>query len=603
MGDRMKTTNTIALLTAVVVLMLSGPPVSAATEPKVATQATELPITLRLPVAGKSVGRILVVSRLGKLLRGPDLQDVLRYELRGGRLLPMPAQATNGLWGYLDAQGNWAATPQYGEAKMFGEDGLARVKTKTGWGFLDSNLKMVVPATFDSVDGMVKGRAVFRKGGKFGYIDDKGAIVIPARYDLATRFAANGLACFRDGDTWGYLDRNGKVVIAPRFSATQDFDGQGVAPVKVDDKLWGVIDQSGKWVLKPTYEHIEAYSEAGLAAVRNKDFATGFIDRTGKTVIKPTNGLSRYIGGGLIRQGGEGDSRVKYLNVRGEVAIAGPFEMGGHFNEAGLTVARRDGRWGILSRDGKFAVPPRHVEPFTRDDSMVGFDPDSALIPWLTTDGAVEWLDAGGRTQFRIEGQPAGKGRTALKLVDAKGQIVWQDPAFAGSLLARPVLELTAQQLLSDPNQWTGVAKTVQSLLKAKPRRFVAPHGWERDRDPYVMPEDADEAKEMARHGAIQVLSSDYVSEEEWGTYYFLDEQRASQYRKLIRALKDRLEEAFGPPEKGPTDDYSLGGGDHAERFVWRVGKQIVVLEMTVAYGDGDITHSLVVAAIQPRRR
>ena len=595
----MKTTNTFALLMAAVALLLSGSPATVSA----AAEAAEMPITLRLPVTAKSPGRILLVSRQGKLLQGPDLQDVLRYELRSGRLLPMPAQAKNGRWGYLDAQGNWAATPQYDEAKMFSEDALARVKTKTGWGFVDTNLKMVVPATFDSVDVMVNGRAAFKKGGKFGYLDASGTIVIPARYEVACRFAANGLACFRNGVNWGYLDRNGKVVIAPRFTSTQNFDAQGVAPVEVDDTLWGVIDQEGKWVLKPTYGSINTYSETGLAAVRDKDFGTGFIDRSGKTVINPDRSLSRKIGAGLIRKGGEGDSRVSYLNVRGEVAIAGPFDWGGYFNDAGLTVARRDGRWGILSRDGKFAVPPRHVEPFTRDDSMVGFDPDSGLIPWLTTDGAVEWLDASGRTQFRIEGQPAGKGRTALKLVDAKGQIVWQDAAFAGSLLARPVLELTAQQLLNDPKQWTDVAKTVQSLLKAKPRRFVAPHGWERDRDPYVMPEDADEAKEMARHGAIQVLSSDYVSEEEWGTYYFLDEQRADQYRKLISALKDRLEETFGPPEKGPTDDYALGSGDHAERFVWRVGKQVVVLEMNVAYGDGDITHNLVVAVVQPGKK
>lgn len=592
------------LLLAALVLPLAAWPGRAGSVPDggaATPEAPELPITLRLPVAGEANGRVLVVSRGGKLLHGTDLRDAYHYEVWKGKVLPMPAQAANGLWGYLDRQGAWALPPQFIEAKSFSDDGVARVRSKSGWGFVNDNLNPIVPATLTYAEAMVHGRAVFWQGEKKGYLDDRGKVVIPARLDGAGPFAANGLARFEKGDQWGYIDREGRVVIAPRYSLALEFSDAGRAPAELDDK-WGVIDGKGNWLLKPTYRDMDTFQDTGLAAISDERYHVGYIDGQGRQVIPPTSGLARFMAAGRIRLGGEGDSQVRYLDTRGQVAIAGPFEWGSHFNARGLAVARRDGKWGILHKDGRFLVPPRQIEPVTWDETVAGFDPDSGLMPWLARDGAFEWLDAAGRLVFRLEGKPAGKDKTWLGLTDAGGRTVWQDAAFAGTLRARPFFEPSPQDLLQDGRQWTEVVDTAQSLLQARPRPFVGPSGWKLVREPYDQAGDGaegDAGDGVTRVGAVQVLSKDYVSEEAWGSYYFLDDQRSEQYRKLMQHLKARLAATFGPPDARAGDDYGLGGGDGTERAVWRVGKQVLVLEWTFNYGDGDITNRLVLAAVQ----
>lgn len=596
-----------------------------------------LPVALRIPINGKFGNRVALVSMRGELLHAPDLTQVLDYRKLGGRVLPTPAKAGSGLWGYLDARGQWLATPQYLDAKSFTQDGFARVKTKAGWGFVDGDLKPVVAATFEAVEGMLNGRAAFKSRGRWGYVDATGATVIPPRYEEARRFDADGLAAVKlDGkfgvvdrqgavvvppkfdligpfganglarvsqsERWGYIDRQGRQVIPLRYSLALDFGASSAAAVELND-LRGLIDERGDWVMKPAYGRIGEFNEDGLAPVWDKNYAIGFVDGAGELAIPPGRGIDEVVRAGLIRNGGKGDSNVSYLDKTGKVAIKGPFEWGGTFAQEGTTVARQDGRWGILDRQGRFVVPPHHVEPLTNHERNFQYDAVGRLWPWLTTDQAIEWLDSAGKTIFRVEQTGGAKGPVGLRLANAKGESIWQGATPSGKLDARPFFEPSAQDLLHDSGNWVEVARTARTLLSAKPRKFVAQQGWERERNPYVMPDDDDEIEDGLRHGAIENLAVDYVSEEEWGTFYFLQDQRAGKFDELYKALRDRLTEAFGQPAKATTEQDRLAGADKETRTVWAVGKQRLVLEWTTAYGDGDITHHLVLAAIQPKGR
>ncbi len=53
----------------------------------------------------------------------------------------------------------------------------------------------------------------FMTGGKWGYIDQRGELVIPYRYDDAEPFS-DGLAQVRVGQQWFFVDRQGKTVAA-----------------------------------------------------------------------------------------------------------------------------------------------------------------------------------------------------------------------------------------------------------------------------------------------------------------------------------------------------------------------------------------------------
>jgi hypothetical protein len=60
---------------------------------------------------------------------------------------------------------------------------------------------------------------------------------------------SEGLFPVKSGGRWGYIDKQGKIVINPQFDRAWDFLG-GLAWVMIGDKL-GYIDKEGKYVWSP----------------------------------------------------------------------------------------------------------------------------------------------------------------------------------------------------------------------------------------------------------------------------------------------------------------------------------------------------------------
>ena len=59
-------------------------------------------------------------------------------------------------------------------------------------------------------------------GGKYGFINRIGDIVIKVQYDDAESFE-DGLARVKIGDKWGYIDKTGEFVIPPKFNHVGSF--------------------------------------------------------------------------------------------------------------------------------------------------------------------------------------------------------------------------------------------------------------------------------------------------------------------------------------------------------------------------------------------
>jgi WG repeat protein len=84
--------------------------------------------------------------------------------------------------GYLNTKGEWSIKPQFDEAHDFSE-GLAAVNQG--------------------------GKC--HMGGKWGYIDKDGTLVIPYRYDFAGQFT-NGHACVAEAEHWNLIDTKGNGI-------------------------------------------------------------------------------------------------------------------------------------------------------------------------------------------------------------------------------------------------------------------------------------------------------------------------------------------------------------------------------------------------------
>jgi hypothetical protein len=179
------------------------------------------------------------------------------YPVRENRRVYYNAQLKK--YGYADANGNILVTPQFDKARNF-SDGMAAVKFKGKWGFIDLTGKFVVEATYNLEPGRFsEGMAPVRIGESdyeyvMSYIDQVGNRLMESKKWTMNEFH-NGYAWVGTGcDKLFVIDKNFNEV----RNVTDDFyhngNGFGVCSFSmrsgsVQDKVWGVDFPNGMQML------------------------------------------------------------------------------------------------------------------------------------------------------------------------------------------------------------------------------------------------------------------------------------------------------------------------------------------------------------------
>lgn len=238
---------------------------------------------------------------------GVDASEVLPFAYEkielgeGGEMLVKEG----GLWGYMDAAGQYFIPPSYDGAEPFeGDYAVVKMQGKDGplYGLVDRSGRSVLPCAFEgiyfSADSwrvinpslldmcfrVVNGEVQFyasREDGMEEILPDwavEWGRVVPLDSDPKTY-----LACSRTGgETWSLLDSDGSV---REEGALESLDGfsQGVAAAQLGGK-YGYIRKNGEWLLAPSLQSADRFSE-GLAAVENDANLWGYLDLNGKMAI------------------------------------------------------------------------------------------------------------------------------------------------------------------------------------------------------------------------------------------------------------------------------------------------------------------------------
>jgi hypothetical protein len=199
------------------------------------------------------------------------------------------------------------------------------------------------------------------KGGRWGYVDRAGAVVIPPRFDRAGRFS-EGLAPVQLGAKHGYVDAGGGWALEPAYEPAGTIHRpfvSGRAAVKAG-RSYGYIDRTGALVIPARFTRADDFSE-GHALACGEQVACGYVDTHGRGVLGPG-----FMGGTPLR-GGVGclTSMMAMSRVRVEVHRVGRGRIGapsydgcGTFSE-GLIAVRVGDLWGFVDDDGRFVIPPR----------------------------------------------------------------------------------------------------------------------------------------------------------------------------------------------------------------------------------------------------
>lgn len=222
--------------------------------------------------------------------------------------------------------------------------------------------------------------------GKYGYIDQKGKVIIKPQFDMAKRFS-EGLARVRVGSKWGFIDQTGKIIIRPQFEigdighdnhSSLDFH-EGMAAVSLDKgNKWGYIDRTGNMIIAPRYGAADRFSE-GLASVADRPHAgivemtsnqslepvvhSWYIDKTGNAVSLPVVGETFSEGLAVFSAGNGENRKFGYIDRTGQVRIKPQFGIAWPFREELASVRPgNNAKWGYIDKTGKMVIPERSLD-------------------------------------------------------------------------------------------------------------------------------------------------------------------------------------------------------------------------------------------------
>lgn len=217
--------------------------------------------------------------------------------------------------------------------------------------------------------------------GKYGYQNKNGETVIKPMYDLAENFS-EGLAAvnigYETGDTgeidgngdpiweiinsgkWGYINEKGEVVIPFTIMGPGRFS-DGLAKVSTHS----FIDKTGKEVITVD-KHYEGVSDfkGGYARIWRSGLH-GFIDRSGKVVVPAVHTKAKVEQTPieqLITQAVSepilfmDNDKWGFKNYLGDIIVDAAYNFACAFSDD-LAIVEKDGQWFYIKKDGSQATP------------------------------------------------------------------------------------------------------------------------------------------------------------------------------------------------------------------------------------------------------
>jgi hypothetical protein len=241
----------------------------------------------------------------------------------------------------------------------------------------------------------------FDNGGPYGYVNQKGEVVIAPIFEIAGRFAENGLAVVKwrntfGHDKYGFINEKGEWAIPAKFEYLEPFSSNGLALAGANPYViktegmggflgsrWidlGFINRQGEWVIKPRFTAARSFAPNGLAVVTEKDTRKqGAINAKGEWVfsdksIEPSsfsaNGLAPAKFITQSREEAKGVGYWGYVDATGRWAIERQFGSAYPFAANGLALASEPQlirqyyssqsleKYGFINAKGEWVIAP-----------------------------------------------------------------------------------------------------------------------------------------------------------------------------------------------------------------------------------------------------
>ena len=314
------------------------------------------------------------IDKEGNIIIEPLLDNPGKFN---AGLLPVN---DNGLYGYLDPDGEWAIEPQFMYATPFSE-GVATIamldenRGGPAYSFINHTGRTIT--TFRDGAGrgwpFYKGAAIVGwSNQKYAVVSKTGDMVFETQFEqfqgneTTHQFIFDGLIGVRSDGKWGFIDSAGEWIIKAQYEAVDHFENR-LCSVKIDGK-WGVIDTTGKVIIEPKYDWYVRFSN-DLAAV-NIDGKYGYINKEGKVAIKAQYVYAMDFVDGVawvVTEQGHG-----LIDTNGNWVLKPIYKQSNQFSQGLAPIQIDDTNWGYVDKTGTIITQGyRWATPFYEDGYAV----------------------------------------------------------------------------------------------------------------------------------------------------------------------------------------------------------------------------------------
>ncbi|MBU1109627.1 MAG: WG repeat-containing protein [Candidatus Riflebacteria bacterium] len=113
--------------------------------------------------------------------------------------------------GVQDSMGAWRVRPEYSVIRVL-PTGVMLAKRLNSWVLFPAEKTSAGNTTFDDIGNFSENRCWVKSGGKYGYLDENGKIIIPLQFDEATGMR-KGMAAVKKDHLWGFINSQGKQLL------------------------------------------------------------------------------------------------------------------------------------------------------------------------------------------------------------------------------------------------------------------------------------------------------------------------------------------------------------------------------------------------------
>lgn len=221
---------------------------------------------------------------------------------------------------------------------------------QVAFGFVNQKGKVIIPHIYDTIySGFTSGFASVGKNNRAGLIDKKGRMIVAFNYKEIGEITKTLIAVKDQRGLWGFCNHEGEPVIKPAYQNFH-FASRGKIIVQKEGK-WGIINEEGVTVLEHIYKMIKPYTEKNFHAWKVTTWTVKNIKN--ETIMTQQFDSLRYAGEKLYRFSLIG--RKGLMDEKGKVVVAGEYEELNNF-KYGLSKVRKD-MYGVINPSGRVIIP------------------------------------------------------------------------------------------------------------------------------------------------------------------------------------------------------------------------------------------------------